>query len=1314
MEIIINNAGNWFCDYALQMLIQSSILITILYIIDLLIRKRIRAVVRYSMWLLVLVKLVLPTSLSVPTGIGYWFGPEKSGKPVHNVIEEKETDTTTETAITFENQPQAVIPTGKAQDISTPEPEQYLAANTKPATQIAAKPAFTAKEDTVKNAITMEGWLFLGWVIGTIILAITLLQRYSFVKSLIAQSKPASDDRILSLLEECKKTVGLSSPVELRFTSNMLSPAACGLRNYVVLMPEELIADLSSDKLRAVLLHELCHIKRGDLWLNMTQTLLQIINFYNPLLWLANAIIRGLREKAVDESVLSKMQNESQSYCNTLIDIAEIAFSRPTLALRLIGVVESKSALQDRIKHMVTRPIPHSARLGWISITAVFILAAVLLPMAKGYFMPQLNIGVNQVEEDQEKEYAPGLAVMEKYYEALMAEDEEALEKLTANADAASKALRLTFNDKEYFKRNIKYETEFRENDSRVGYIPNTISDKDAGIISRYGIFTIGPGRKGPMRFDSCRYDIKTSIIPNEAGQWQIIDSQWIRRDLQWDSVNSLRNSHTTNIVYNYMKRLYPDKNIPRSEITKLFNNLDSALEDKLGYKKSINQYPGTFGWRNPENAGNIESLIKYTDILNKGFKKGEHYDYYDYLFETLESKCNLTDVVPNKIFTNNYFATIILENVTRKDGQPYIPALFLIAWDNKNQWLMADYCWLGENDIQVYIDGFCRSFPDVKEIDPQQQVTNKYIANLDNDISIELVGISKYPDIDNIWWSANGQKISKPDGKYYTSEVSDKYGIPYQFKFHITNFSDDINLSVDVNPAQYGSTDWENTGTYLDAIKLACIAPEVETVSMTIGLASEPWTTIATLAGDNAGVVQKNEYIFNFSDAMDINGDVVIIVSNNMDIHPFQLLAIDKNNNEYLPYSNGSRSSNEVRQSTFKYRNIAVADIKEFQVQVRPSSYVKFNNISLRPDKKTKPEIRCWKQKLLEKTTDSIKSTEDTKESKNLTSISKKVNSPSELIGKWTMTDIKGDDRQSYSSGSLDIKPDNHVILEGVQDGEYFAIEATYQFDSSTGRLEISNSTGKTNGYLQGDTITLIVPEENIKVTLKKAAIIKTNPKNGVLAVVKDFYGAVQTEDANKLINCMYIENQEHRNSLQALLKEFSPELQSIKIKSPEIVEVYPAGDGKYHVLTLIDMGHDTYVPQKVVVTTEPDGYKIMKFGSEELKQTQLAREMSARDYGLMRLNKQKDIWEKADNIELEKLYTNLITDCERNLEAARYAKEHDINIIQNFTKAELTKQLETYKSHTPEEFRQIVIDEYEQFQNTPEPASNSKASKI
>ena len=70
----INSAGSAFVEFAVPMLVQVGVLILILLLVDLVLRRKKRAVFRYWIWMLVLVKLMLPTSLSSPFSLGSLFG----------------------------------------------------------------------------------------------------------------------------------------------------------------------------------------------------------------------------------------------------------------------------------------------------------------------------------------------------------------------------------------------------------------------------------------------------------------------------------------------------------------------------------------------------------------------------------------------------------------------------------------------------------------------------------------------------------------------------------------------------------------------------------------------------------------------------------------------------------------------------------------------------------------------------------------------------------------------------------------------------------------------------------------------------------------------------------------------------------------------------------------------------------------------------------------------------------------------------------------------------------------------------------------
>ncbi|MFC1601188.1 M56 family metallopeptidase [Candidatus Sumerlaeota bacterium] len=253
--------------------------------------------------------------------------------------------------------------------------------------------------------ITWPAALLLLWCAVAAAMIVLVTQRTLFVSGLVAQSRAAAAS-LPELLEDCRRQLGLKKPIALRLSGNVAGPAVCGLFRPVILLPEDLPEQLDERQLRGVLLHELAHVKRADMWANVLQTLLQIAYFYNPLLWLANAMIRRVREQAVDEMVLVAMGREAQQYPDTLVRVARLCLGRPTLALRLIGVVESPKTLAGRIKHMVNRPLPKTAKLGLAGLLAVVIAAAVLLPMAKGNETakteePESKKGANAIESSQ-------------------------------------------------------------------------------------------------------------------------------------------------------------------------------------------------------------------------------------------------------------------------------------------------------------------------------------------------------------------------------------------------------------------------------------------------------------------------------------------------------------------------------------------------------------------------------------------------------------------------------------------------------------------------------------------------------------------------------------------------------------------------------------------------------------------------------------------------------------------------------------------------------------------------------------------------
>ena len=207
----LNSMGFWFVDHALAMFVQSSILIGLLLVFDLFLRRRMRAVFRYFIWLLVLIKLVLPSSLTSPASIGGLWGDLWQVESVVSVP--------------------VSPPTANISELIDPEvdfsPVETAVTNT-PETSNESVPVIQAARN-VLTPLTWQGLLFLVWYGGVFVFALLVLQRVWFVRGLLRQGQEADPD-LKELLEDCRLQIKLKQRnIDLKISPNMTSPAVCGL-----------------------------------------------------------------------------------------------------------------------------------------------------------------------------------------------------------------------------------------------------------------------------------------------------------------------------------------------------------------------------------------------------------------------------------------------------------------------------------------------------------------------------------------------------------------------------------------------------------------------------------------------------------------------------------------------------------------------------------------------------------------------------------------------------------------------------------------------------------------------------------------------------------------------------------------------------------------------------------------------------------------------------------------------------------------------------------------------------------------------------
>ena len=138
------------------------------------------------------------------------------------------------------------------------------------------------------------------------------------------------------------------------------APAVIGWLRPVVLLPVCALTGLSEMQLRAVIAHELAHVRRFDALANLVQVLAETLLFYHPAIWWLNRRIRAERELCCDEIALS-LTGDRLEYARALTLMAEWE-AAPRLAM-----AANRGPLTERVFHILGRRKFASGRrmLGW-------------------------------------------------------------------------------------------------------------------------------------------------------------------------------------------------------------------------------------------------------------------------------------------------------------------------------------------------------------------------------------------------------------------------------------------------------------------------------------------------------------------------------------------------------------------------------------------------------------------------------------------------------------------------------------------------------------------------------------------------------------------------------------------------------------------------------------------------------------------------------------------------------------------------------------------------------------------------------------
>ena len=327
-----------------EWILTSSILILMVLLIRLAFRKRLTAKIRYGIWLLVLLRLLVPFSLF------------DSSLSLLRLIPHQESETEAESAGAFWSQQ-----TGEG---ISPSPSQAVPAQP----QMAVPGIGGQMPDMLQNnnpsrtdTVIRENLIFILWAMGMVVTLLVIVGSNLHFWGKVRKSRKRLD----SLQEDRSLPVYLSNAVPMPCMFGLLRPAVY-VRNQDV---------DDQEAISYILRHEYTHYHHKDHIWAFFRGLCLVLHWYNPLVWVAAYCSKQDAELACDESLIRHFSTEeAEGYGKVLLSLTLQNSDYWTMLSCATTFGGGKSYLKERISRIAQRP-----RLFLFSTGAVMVLCVMAL-----------------------------------------------------------------------------------------------------------------------------------------------------------------------------------------------------------------------------------------------------------------------------------------------------------------------------------------------------------------------------------------------------------------------------------------------------------------------------------------------------------------------------------------------------------------------------------------------------------------------------------------------------------------------------------------------------------------------------------------------------------------------------------------------------------------------------------------------------------------------------------------------------------------------------------------------------------------------
>lgn len=352
----------------------------------------------HALWLVVLVKCITPPVWSSPSGLFCWLQPARETNQKALAVEFPSQSLSELLAETREFDLDDVADRSRRRE-SPSDVETDTAVTEFSRIRLHRDRQtfdFDVPSPIAANKLDWQRVFFGIWVLASLVVIAVAVVRWLRCWRMVRSAPRRECSELSNQLDSLAKQLGLRRRVRLIVTESRLGPAVIGLFRTTVLLPslivdrlahrspvaprQECQKSLGSQSLETfeshshddspvaerqgygeqcygslapILAHELLHIRRGDLWVGLLQTLAQAVWWCHPLVWWVNRITTREAERCCDEEVLAELGCDPAAYARALVDVLELKRElKPVPVFPGVRPVEVTSQRLERIMQL--------------------------------------------------------------------------------------------------------------------------------------------------------------------------------------------------------------------------------------------------------------------------------------------------------------------------------------------------------------------------------------------------------------------------------------------------------------------------------------------------------------------------------------------------------------------------------------------------------------------------------------------------------------------------------------------------------------------------------------------------------------------------------------------------------------------------------------------------------------------------------------------------------------------------------------------------------------------------------------------------